>query len=78
MRKAAAGALTVVALAAAAYFANLRLSTHGNYPSCVSHIPIGVWVGPCGPASRAVWQLPVAVLIASLGVLGAVRLLKRT
>ena len=67
-----------MALAAAAYFASLRLSTHGNYPSCVSHIPIGVWVGACGPASRAVWQFPVAVVIASLGVLGAVGVLKRT
>ena len=30
------------------------------------------------PASRAVWQLPVAVVIALLGMAGAVGVLKRT
>ncbi len=76
MQKAAALALAVVVLASAAYLRSLRLDLHGNYPTCLE-IQGGLLRPPCAPATRDDWQLPVAVVIAALGALGAVGVMTR-
>ena len=70
MRKAAALALVVAALASAAYLGSLRLEGHGNYPICREYQG-GLLRPPCSPATRDAWQLPLAAVIVMLGVLGA-------
>jgi hypothetical protein len=71
MRKAAALELAVVALAGATYLGVLRPDRHGNYPICLE-IQGELTRPPCAPATRDDRELPVAVVIAALGVLGAV------
>jgi hypothetical protein len=77
MRKAAALTLGVVALGGAAYLGSVHLDAHGNYPICLEYQD-GLLRPPCAASTRSGWQLPVAVLIAALGVVGAVGVLKRT
>ena len=77
MRKAAAVVLVVVALGSAAYLGSLRLDADGNYPICLEIQGSGRFRPPCAPASRSGWQLPVAVVIAACGVLGAVGVANR-
>lgn len=71
MRRAAAALLAVPALGGAIYLGSVRLATH----HVCGNAPAGPW---CAPASRAGWQLPLAVAIAALGAVGAVGVLKRT
>jgi hypothetical protein len=78
MRKAVAVALAVAAGAVAMYFGGMHLAVHGSYPECLRTIAPGeMTTRPCAPASRAVWQLPVAVLIAGFGAAGAVSFLRQ-
>jgi len=75
MKKTVAVVVVVVGLGGAVYLGSLHL---GPPASICSHRGGGVLDLLNCPASRAVWQLPVAVVIALLGMAGAVGVLKRT
>jgi hypothetical protein len=76
MRKAAALTLVVAALGSAAYLGSLRLDSHGNYPICLEYQG-GLLRPACALATRGGWQLPVAVAIAGVGLLGAIGVVSR-
>jgi len=77
MRKVGALALAVAVLGSATYLGTLRLDAYGNYPICLEYQGDLVRRPACAPATRGDWQLPVAVVIAALGVLGAVGVMNR-
>jgi hypothetical protein len=79
VRRALAILLAGIALGAAAFLANADLTMHGHYHCDTRGAPTGecnlqgsYWV-----ADRAVWQIPVAIVIAAVG-LGAAILLVRS
>lgn len=83
MRAAIAVLFVGVALAGAVYLSSLHLHRHahfycsgyGNgYGSLADACPIGSghWV-----ATRAAWQIPVSILIATIGLAGALVVLRR-
>ena len=76
MRYAAVVVLVGIALGGAAYLGTQPLNSHGDFPACTGEKgrPVNA---PCAPASSAVWQLPAAVFIASLGVVAAIGAVKR-
>ena len=76
MGKAAAVAVAVVALGGAFYFGSLHLGSRGLNPAC-TRVGVVNLLNCAEPASRAAWQFPVAVVIAALGLAGAVGVLKR-
>jgi hypothetical protein len=67
MRKTLAAVVAVVALGGAVYFGSLHLGA-SRFGDCLV----------CARPTRAFWQFPVAVAIASLGLVVAVGVLKRT
>ena len=74
MRNATAALVAVVALGGAVYFGSLHL---GATTAC-THRGGGVLdLLNCARPSRAVWQFPIAVGIAALGLVGAVGGLRR-
>lgn len=62
-----ATAAAVLALGSAAYLSSLHLHTRTYHFDCAGPVRFSRGV-TCGPNVREVWQLPVAVLIAGLGV----------
>ncbi|HLX33313.1 MAG TPA: hypothetical protein VKR79_11195 [Gaiellaceae bacterium] len=80
MRRAVAIVTVGVALAGSVYLASLNLNPHGRFLGCK-----GVITGfgsTCGSrpavweANRAVWQIPVAIVIMALGLATAVVILQ--
>jgi hypothetical protein len=78
LRRAALVVVAGIALSGAAFLATAKLTLHGHY-----HCDLrGALPDKCNPyhsywvADRAAWQLPVAIVIAAVGV-GAAILLRR-
>jgi hypothetical protein len=78
VRRAFAIVVAGIALCGAAFLASADLTMHGHYHCDTQGAPIG----GCNPqgsywvADRATWQIPVAIVIAAVG-LGAAVLLAR-
>jgi hypothetical protein len=78
MRKALAAVVAVVALGGAVYFGSLHLGAN-RFGNCSPGSGGGVLpLLVCARPTRAAWQFPVAVVIASLGLAGAFGVLRRT
>lgn len=76
MRQAVAIVVGVLALGGAAYLGGHKLDNPGHYPSCL-YAP-GRHLEPtfhaCSPPTRAAWQIPVATVLAALGLATAAAL----
>jgi hypothetical protein len=75
VRQVLAVTLAVLAVAGSAYLGSHKLSNpdHYAYGSCfhgpltITH-PLIQRVGSCNPPARAVWQIPLAVVLLTLGL----------
>jgi hypothetical protein len=71
VRYAAAVILAGVTLGGAVYLGSLRMDTRTLHSRDCSRLYLPL-LATCGPNQRAAWQLPLAVVIAGLGLLAAV------
>ena len=69
--------LAGVAIAGAVYFASLKLDPHGHI-DCTPNYSGGCVPGTFGwKPKRATWQIPIAIVIAAVGIGAAVAVARR-
>jgi hypothetical protein len=77
MRQVLAIVVALLTIAGTAYLVRHKLSNPDNYRYWQCFSPAGVfhgWPPPCAPPARAVWQIPLAIVI-GVGGLGAAALI---
>ena len=77
MRRLVAVLVVGIALAGAVYLGSLRLGSRPIFYYCINTgFTQPAHPAVCGTRSRAGWQIPVAILIATLGVTGGLVVLR--